>query len=473
MPLLHGNLKNEEAQALAKLAGSFGPNSLRLSTEQNLYLRNIPETHLGNIFNLVSRLESTGLSNRPALLGNMVTCTGAHTCALGMTLSRPAVVEVQKALLASDLDLDALGDLKIYSSGCPNACGNNHTGDIGFFGKTGKLGQDLYPAYMVQIGTKMEGAEMQLARRIESVAAKDLPAFTVAFLKGWQNKRPLWPKIQDYLNSDEAVADLLAVAGKFNATVPTIEANEDYYKDWSDSNRFTLLKGRKAECSAGLFDMIEVDFETIRESTKLLEAGLKGESRKKELYRLVSSAAHCLLVTRGIEAFSDQEIFDAFLEHFIGAGLVPKLYQQPIELAKGRNLDGLDPWAGEVIALGEFMKKLYDSMDDSLRFNLEQMAGIEPVAVPQTKAEETVPQTVQAEKKTDGFKDFRGVSCPMNFVKTKIALAAMTSGQTLEVLLDDGQPILNVPESVRLEGHQILSQTQDPAGHWSVMVLKA
>lgn len=35
-------------------------------------------------------------------------------------------------------------------------------------------------------------------------------------------------------------------------------------------------------------------------------------------------------------------------------------------------------------------------------------------------------------------KDFRGVMCPMNFVKTKIALTPMQNGQILEILLDDG-----------------------------------
>lgn len=54
--------------------------------------------------------------------------------------------------------------------------------------------------------------------------------------------------------------------------------------------------------------------------------------------------------------------------------------------------------------------------------------------------------------------DLRGVICPYNFVKTKLKLEAMEQGQILSVLLDDGDPIRNVPLSVSNEGHTVLSQ---------------
>ena len=54
--------------------------------------------------------------------------------------------------------------------------------------------------------------------------------------------------------------------------------------------------------------------------------------------------------------------------------------------------------------------------------------------------------------------DLRGVICPYNFVKTKLKLEAMEQGQILSVLLDDGDPIRNVPRSVGNEGHTIIAQ---------------
>ena len=52
--------------------------------------------------------------------------------------------------------------------------------------------------------------------------------------------------------------------------------------------------------------------------------------------------------------------------------------------------------------------------------------------------------------------DLRGVLCPINFVKTKLKLEMMDGGQVLEIALDDGEPMRNVPRSVKEEGHQVV-----------------
>lgn len=61
--------------------------------------------------------------------------------------------------------------------------------------------------------------------------------------------------------------------------------------------------------------------------------------------------------------------------------------------------------------------------------------------------------------------DLRGVICPYNFVKTKLKLETMVEGQVLAVLLDDGDPIKNVPHSVANEGHTVLAQDRVGAGY--------
>jgi len=54
--------------------------------------------------------------------------------------------------------------------------------------------------------------------------------------------------------------------------------------------------------------------------------------------------------------------------------------------------------------------------------------------------------------------DLRGVICPYNFVKTKLKLESLEIGDQLRVLLDEGEPIRNVPQSLTNEGHQIIRQ---------------
>lgn len=59
---------------------------------------------------------------------------------------------------------------------------------------------------------------------------------------------------------------------------------------------------------------------------------------------------------------------------------------------------------------------------------------------------------------TDAELDLRGVICPYNYVKTKLKLETMAVGQILSVMVDDGEPIRNVPRSVSEDGHTILKQ---------------
>ncbi len=69
------------------------------------------------------------------------------------------------------------------------------------------------------------------------------------------------------------------------------------------------------------------------------------------------------------------------------------------------------------------------------------------------------------------FLDLRGVCCPMNFVKAKLAMEKITSGETIEFFLDDGEPIVNVTRSLKDEGHQVLLVTAKQ-NYFEVMVEK-
>jgi tRNA 2-thiouridine synthesizing protein A len=57
--------------------------------------------------------------------------------------------------------------------------------------------------------------------------------------------------------------------------------------------------------------------------------------------------------------------------------------------------------------------------------------------------------------------DLRGVSCPTNFVKAKLALEMVDTGEVVEVLLDDGEPVKNVPRSLKAEGHKLLGLKEE------------
>lgn len=75
------------------------------------------------------------------------------------------------------------------------------------------------------------------------------------------------------------------------------------------------------------------------------------------------------------------------------------------------------------------------------------------------------------EIKPDEVLDLKGVVCPTTFVKTKLKLEEMKSGQILEITVDDGEPIRNVPRAVKEEGHQIL-KVEKLDGHFKLLIKK-
>lgn len=69
----------------------------------------------------------------------------------------------------------------------------------------------------------------------------------------------------------------------------------------------------------------------------------------------------------------------------------------------------------------------------------------------------------------DAQLDLRGTPCPINFVRTKLRLEQMPPGSLLEVWLDNGEPIEQVPDSLTMAGYQI-EQITDCTGYFSLLV---
>jgi TusA-related sulfurtransferase len=76
----------------------------------------------------------------------------------------------------------------------------------------------------------------------------------------------------------------------------------------------------------------------------------------------------------------------------------------------------------------------------------------------------------------DLFLDITSQVCPLTFVKTKLMVERMDAGQTLEVRLNAGEPLENVPRSLIELGHSILSvhpeRMEEPGGVHRLIVLK-
>lgn len=518
IPLRHGNNSTDFFAEVAEYLGNYGNDVIRFTKKEQIQVRNIPEEYLPDIYAFFKKLGVYQV-DYPVVVTNLTCCTGADTCRLGICLPKGAIDAIAKQLLSSDLNLDTIPDFELRMNGCTNICALATWGDLGFSGRVGRVGDDPYPAYTVWLPVK---GKHEIDLQQGYIAAKKIPAFVEDYLRDVIQEQANYADYYDYVAKRGAgfIKELIA---KYKEIAPFTEEPDTFY-DFGDDEKFSLIKYGKAECSAGLFDIIEIDQDTIREKLGEIDKILGDDKShtdlknltdivneedakkiEKLLHDIVFSENRMLLVTRGLDPRTDEDVYNGFEKEFIAAGIIPQKFKVLTE--KARNNNSLIAEKPLIDELAQLLNDLYQNMDDSLQFKLssdssqtdakdskekdnQKEKSVKSVCVSESKnandksasSVKSVGQKKESENEEkesaesaaispDVKKDFRGVMCPMNFVKTKIALTPMQSGQILEILLDDGAPIENVPGSVKGEGHTILS-TEKIENYWKVLIRK-
>lgn len=442
VPVLLGDLATTTARALGTGLIPYGSDAIRLGLRQDLVLVGIPAGRLPELHALLAPL---GLARTTGGVEDVVACTGADTCKLGMCFPKGATRALVEAASKAGLADNAFAGLRVHISGCPNSCAQHMLADLGFYGAARRQGQRMYPAYRVVAGGVLGRGKSRLAREVGQVAAKHLPEFVAKVVADWRESGAT-----DFGAWIDGPGEgrLKSLAAPYE-TIPDWDVDASFYFDWGATEAFSPTRGG-AECSAGLFDLIEIDRQAVEKALAELAQAGPTESVAKAL---AFHASRALLVARGLEPSTPAGVYDGFLLGFVSEGLVSESFRDLVQAAR----DGA-PLVGrttELVDLAKAVEALYQGMDDSLRFS-----------------EEAVKAARISTARRPLEKDLRGVACPMNFAKARIALEDLAKGAVLRLLLDDGEPIRNVPASLVSEGHSVLRQERDPQGHWVLEISK-
>jgi len=68
--------------------------------------------------------------------------------------------------------------------------------------------------------------------------------------------------------------------------------------------------------------------------------------------------------------------------------------------------------------------------------------------------------------------DITGEHCPMTFVKTKLKLSELHEGDILEVLVREGEPLENIPQSAREQGFEVIKIENVGKGNYQISIRK-
>ena len=126
-----GDMTDEQMDAFAALSERFGFGELRVTHTQNLVL---PDVRVSDLPALHAELSKLGLATpNHNKLTDLIACPGLDYCALANARSIPIALEVMQRFEDIDYQND-LGELNLKISGCINACGHHHIGNIGILG---------------------------------------------------------------------------------------------------------------------------------------------------------------------------------------------------------------------------------------------------------------------------------------------------------------------------------------------------
>lgn len=140
-----GDVTAEQLEAIADLAVRHAFGEVRVTHHQNLVLADVKRADLPALWR---ELKPLGFAT-PTIgtLSDIICCPGGDFCSLANAKSIPIAEAIQREF--DDLDyLHDLGDLTLNISGCMNACGHHHVGNIGILG-VDKKGEEFY---QIQIG---------------------------------------------------------------------------------------------------------------------------------------------------------------------------------------------------------------------------------------------------------------------------------------------------------------------------------
>ncbi len=135
-----GDMDSAAMRALAGIARKYSSGELRVSHEQNLVLPWVNRERLYDVWRL---LDEAGLATpNIGTLTDMISCPGLDYCSLANADTIPLAMQIQERM--ADLDrLYEIGPVRLKMSGCMNACGHHHAGDIGILG-VDKGGEQWY-----------------------------------------------------------------------------------------------------------------------------------------------------------------------------------------------------------------------------------------------------------------------------------------------------------------------------------------
>ncbi len=424
-----GDIGAEALEGLAALLERYTLPELRTTQDQNLVLLGVREDALGAVR---AELAELGLSE-PRDGDDVVACPGTWTCRLGITDSRA----VSRVLSGGE------DDLRIRVSGCHNGCAQPYVADIGLHGEGRRLHGRLIPHYRLHLGGSgrwggtfaVRGPEIPAARIVEAVG-RVREAYGARRGEGEPFAAWVRREGEDYFH--ELLADLARVeAGDL----------ESVLRDHGAEEAFRVLQLGGGECAGIAQETVAAAFAEAR-----FEQGYRDTFRRKAEFAAVVDGVQAVLRlgAQGLLAAVGERGGDAL------STLAQALGERKDTEDEGRALQALlaalqalaaDDWQ----ALDEVSRQADAWLDraQARAQTIDRQLHLDAVAA------------LGKARAAPVVEDLSGETCPMHFIKARMALRTLSPGERRGLRFKDDEAARVVGESLASLGYRIEATERD------------
>jgi sulfite reductase (ferredoxin) len=312
-----GNISSDASRSLIAALENYVGNDIRVTINQGLFLRNIPEENLAYVFNVLQEHNYAGLGANST--ANITACPGTDTCNLAISDSTNISVEFERVMKEEYPDLVQNEDIKIKISGCMNSCGQHSMAHIGFHGSSLKAADKrVLPALQVCLGGGSLGdGEGRASEKVIKVPSK----------KGPDVLRFVFDDYTDHAQQGEYFNDYYDRVGKnyFYELLKPLASLENLkdsdFVDWGHDIAFETAIG-VGECASVMVDLIAILFVESEEKIANAKAAFEKHAYSDAIYHAYSAqvnSAKAVLLEREINASTQHKIIKEYSER-INAG---------------------------------------------------------------------------------------------------------------------------------------------------------
>jgi sulfite reductase (ferredoxin) len=307
-----GNISSDDSRSLITDLEGFVGDDVRVTINQGLLLRNIPEANLPFVFNVLSKygLAAAGANST----ANITACPGTDTCNLAISDSTNISLEFERMMKDEYADLVQNNDIKIKISGCMNSCGQHSMAHIGFHGSSLKAADKrVLPALQVCLGGGSLGdGEGRASEKVIKVPSKKGPEVLRFVFDDYAKNKIKNELFNTYF--DRQGKNYFYELLKPLASLENLK-NSDFV-DWGHEVQFETAIG-VGECASVMVDLIGILLMESEEKISLAKGAFEKEAWADAIYLAYAAqinSAKAILLDKEINCSTQTKIIKEYTE---------------------------------------------------------------------------------------------------------------------------------------------------------------